>query len=350
MLCCAITNAGERCALTTAKEETLGRCKRHYDQSRNEQPTETAQREFTSIVRRTPEMTIRIAIYFPEHAARVMELVILRSIRMTMQPWNTANIAALNDFYGGRAAGTKVDVTNFLTAHSTRLDTVVQEVAAVMAQHPRWGPVMRGEPVPAPAPRAPPPPPVGELAAFAADRQNVHTEQTVALTKTVVERVLKIPVPKEYRWNRKTVSRTPGGIILNCRLPPSVAMQMMMKYCATDNVYEMGPGIYGRVLDGVYAYIKDSPDKKDLCNILRSELTDNLGMCAQGNLSRLCNVLAGYLDGIGPQESPADRLGRELPKLLDIGDETRRMEVARGVLRDTGLPETEWAPWLDALA
>jgi len=24
--------------------------------------------------------------------------------------------------------------------------------------------------------------------------------------------------------------------------------------------------------------------------------------------------------------------------------------VARGVLRDTGLPEAEWAPWLEALA
>jgi hypothetical protein len=145
------------------------------------------------------------------------------------------------------------------------------------------------------------------------------------------------------------VSRTPAEIIWACNLHPKVAMQMMEKYCAADNVYEMGAGIYGRVLDGVYAYIKNSPDKKDLYKILRQELTDNLGMCAQGNLTRLCNVLAGYLEGIGSQESPADRLGRELPKLMEIEDETRRLDVARGVLRDTGLPEAEWAPWLEAL-
>jgi len=355
MHCCAITNAGTRCTLTTASDETLWRCKRHYDQARNEQPTECALRELNQIVTNVSHMKTRIPLYFPEHAGRTLEVVIVRSVRMSMAPWVTANTAALREFYGGRAVGTKVDVTNFITAHNARLDEVMQRLVEVMNVHERWGPVMRGEPLrpfirePLAA-RPPPEPPVGDLAAFAADRQNVHTEQSVALTKKVVERVLKIPVDKEYRWNRKEVSRTPAEIIMNCRLPPSVAMQMMQKYCAADNVYEMGLGIYGKVLDGVYAYIKNSPDKKDLYKILRAELTDNLGMCAQGNLTRLCNVLAGYLEGIGSQESPADRLGRELPKLLEIADETRRMEVARGVLRDTGLPEAEWAPWLEALA
>lgn len=351
MHCCAITAGGVRCSRHTATEEMLGRCKSHYEQSREEMPSACASREFHYIVSNNAKIRDRVPLYFPENVLHILLFTIVSSIRMTMQPWITANVAALNQFYGGRGGGTKVDVTNFLTAHETRLETVVQEVAAAMTAHPRWGPVLRGEPVPAaPAPRAPPPPPVGDLAAFAADRQNVHTEQSVALTKTVVDRVLKIPVAKEYRWNRKEVSRTPAEIIWACRLPPSVALQMMQKYCAADNVYEMGPGIYGKVLDGVYAYIKESPNKKDLYKILRAELTDNLGMCAQGNLTRLCNVLAGYLEGIGSQESPADRLGRELPKLMEIADETRRMEVARGVLRDTGLPETEWAPWLEALA
>jgi len=266
--------------------------------------------------------------------------------------WVETNRETVRNFYAPRAIGTKVDVTIFLESYSTRLDETWPRVVAAYLADPRWGPVMRGENVPAPrvfAPRAPRVA-VGELAAFAADNQNVHTKHSVEMTKVVVERVLKIAVDKEYRWNRKSVSRTPAEIIWGCSLPPNVALQMMKKYCAADNVYEMGAGIYGKVLDGVYAYIKNSPDKKDLFKILRAELTDNLGMCAQGNLTRLCNVLAGYLEGIGSQESPADRLGRELPKLLEIEDETRRMEIARGVLRDTGLPETEWAPWLEALA
>jgi hypothetical protein len=111
----------------------------------------------------------------------------------------------------------------------------------------------------------------------------------------------------------------------------------------------MGVGIYGKVLDGVWQYVRNSEHKDELCKILRQELQDNIGMCLQGNLTRLCNVLAGYMDGIGPQESPAERLGREMPKLMEIEDIEARMNTARIVLRDVGLPENEWAPWLEAL-
>jgi hypothetical protein len=334
----------------------LGRCKTHYDQSRDQTPAAWAVREFGYILRSRTVQDARVAANFPEGIVRFAELI-HNSVRRTMGPWITANTNTVQDFYATRAVGTKVDVTNFIAAYEARIEVVVPEVVAGMLAHDRWGPLIRGEPAAPAAPAAPrarvpraPRAPVGELAVFAADNQNVHTVQSVQMTKEVVGRVLKIAVDKEYQWNRKTVSRTPAEIIWACRLSPQVAMQMMQKYCAVDNVYEMGPGIYGKVLDGVYAYIKNSPDKKDLYKILRQELTDNLGMCAQGNLSRLCNVLAGYLEGIGSQESPADRMGRELPKLMEIADETRRMEVARGVLRDTGLPETDWAPWLEALA
>jgi hypothetical protein len=355
--CCAITPAGSQCTRHTATDETLGRCKQHHTNSRLDEPATLAVREFEFFLyNNADDWNARIGLHFPVPAIEAIGArQIKETVWNTLRTWINANREAVRTFYAARAVGTKVDVTNFYEAYSTRVDETWPRVVAAYLANPRWGPVMRGEPAPAApvfAPRAARVPrvPVGELAAFAADNQNVHTAQSVSLTKAVVERVLKIAVDKAYQWNRKTVSRTPAEIIWACSLHPQVAMQMMQKYCAADNVYEMGAGIYGRVLDGVYAYIKNSPAKKDLYKILRAELTDNLGMCAQGNLTRLCNVLAGYLEGIGSQESPADRLGRELPKLMEIEDETRRMDVARGVLRDTGLPEAEWAPWLEALA
>jgi len=191
--------------------------------------------------------------------------------------------------------------------------------------------------------------PRGELEAFAIDRQNVHTTRTVQMTKEVVARVLKIAVPEEYRWNPRIVSKTPGEIITECRLSPNSVAQFVTRYLQNENIYEMGVGIYGKVLDGVWQYVRNSEHKDELCKILRQELQDNIGMCLQGNLTRLCNVLAGYMDGIGPQESPAERLGREMPKLMEIEDIEARMNTARIVLRDVGLPENEWAPWLEAL-
>ena len=357
--CCAITPAGTRCTRHTASDEMLGRCKTHYDQSFGQPPAAWAVREFGYVLRNTTVQDARVAANFPDGIVPFAALI-HNSIRRTLGPWITANTNTVQQFYATRAVGTKVDVTNFIAAYEARMEIVAPQVVAGLLAHDRWGPLMRGEPAAPAVPAAPAAPraraprvprvPVGELGAFAADNQNVHTAQSVEMTKTVVQRVLKIAVDKEYQWNRTVVSRTPAEIIWACRLSPQVAMQMMQKYCAADNVYELGPGIYGKVLDGVYAYIKSSPDKKDLYKILRQELSDNLGMCAQGNLTRLCNVLAGYLEGIGSQESPADRLGRELPKLIEIADETRRMEIARGVLRDTGLPEAEWAPWLEALS
>jgi hypothetical protein len=189
----------------------------------------------------------------------------------------------------------------------------------------------------------------GDLAVFAHDKQNVHTTQSVALTKQVVERVLRISVPDDYRWNPRIVSKTVGEVITACGLTIEEMVEMMNRYVRDDDVYEMGRGIYGKVLDGVWQYIRNSPDKADLCRVLKQELKDNIGMCAQGNLTRLCNVLAGYMEGIGSQESPTERLGRELPKLMEIENESERMTRAKELMKDVALPETEWAPWLEAL-
>lgn len=208
-----------------------------------------------------------------------------------------------------------------------------------------------GDPVPPAAPAAPRAPIfVQPLAQFAADNQNVHRADSVKMVTETVERVLKIAVPKDYKWSTKHVSKTVGEIITECHLQPNTCVQFMNRYLAHENIYNLGMGIYGRVMDGVWQFIKNSEHKEDLCKILKSELKDNIGMCLQGNLTRICNVLAGYLEGIGSQETPVERLGREMPKLMEIEDDEKRVEAAKKVLSDVGLPEAEWGAWLEAVA
>jgi len=198
------------------------------------------------------------------------------------------------------------------------------------------------------APQAAPVQP-DNLGAFAADRQNVHTTQIVEMVKKTVARVLTIEVPEPYRWNMEVCSLTPGEIIVQCRLNPSAAWQMQAQYCQPNSIYEMEPGIYGKVLDCVWQFIQKSPDKNDLISILRTELMDNVGMCAQGNLSRLCNILAGYLDGIGSQESKSEILGRLLPPLAEIECLHDRLEAGIKILLQNGVEEDEWTTWLEPL-
>jgi hypothetical protein len=125
----------------------------------------------------------------------------------------------------------------------------------------------------------------------------------------------------------------------------------MAKYCGDENIYEMGNGIYGRVLNSVWQYIKASPDAADLKKILAAEMEDNIGMCAQGNLSRLCNILSGYLDGINTDvKSKNEIIGEKLAELMSREpNEDNRREVGRLILREHGIPFEEWNAWLEAL-
>lgn len=187
-----------------------------------------------------------------------------------------------------------------------------------------------------------------QLAQLANDRQNVHTAVVVAKVKETVDKILLIPVPLEYRTD---TLKTSGEIILECKLSRAAAWQMMAKYCGDENIYEMGTGIYGRVLNSVWQYIKASPDAADLKKILAAEMEDNIGMCAQGNLSRLCNILSGYLDGINTDvKSKNEIIGEELAELMTSEpNEDNRREVGRLILRDHGIPFEEWNAWLEAL-
>ena len=189
----------------------------------------------------------------------------------------------------------------------------------------------------------------GELGQFANDNQNVHTQVAVQHTKDMVQKILNIPVLPDYRWNMRECSKTPGDIVMCCKLTPKGGWQMMAKYCQDESIYDLGQGIYGKVLDGVWQFILRSPDKADLCVILKQEMEDNIGMCAQGNLTRLCNILSGYMEGIGVQESPAEILGRKLPKLMEIEDEVTRLRMAFELFVELAIPEDQWLSWAEPL-
>lgn len=187
------------------------------------------------------------------------------------------------------------------------------------------------------------------LARIANDNQNVHTTLVVEQTKKNIQEILKIPVPEIFKWQTKRLSMTYKTIIMFCHLSPKSAWQFSSMYCSDATIYDLEPGIFGKVVDGVWQFISKSPDKADLKKILAAELRDNIGMCAQGNLSRICNVLQGYLEGVGQKESVADILGREFPKLMEIENAVEREARAVAILRENAVPEGQWEDWLSPL-
>jgi hypothetical protein len=186
--------------------------------------------------------------------------------------------------------------------------------------------------------------PNGGLGNLARDNQNVHTAVVVTKVKETIQRVLQIPVPPEYQTE---TLKTSGEIILECKLTKRSAWQMMAKYCGDENIYELGHGIYARVLNSVWQYIKASPDAADLKKILASEMEDNIGMCAQGNLSRLCNILSGYLDGLVVEtKSRNELIGERFAALMNIDDIDERLSNGHDILREFNVHADEYHAWL----
>ena len=194
------------------------------------------------------------------------------------------------------------------------------------------------------------PPPIADIPLeFYEDNQNIHRAVTVnEVVKNTIQKVMTIPVPAEFCWNMDTLSKTPGEIIAECKLSIPAGKLLMEKYTSDETIYDMVPGIYGKTLDSVWQYIKNSSDKEVLIKTLKTELEDNIGMCAQGNLTRLCNVLQGYLTDM-PAPSIAEILGDLLPPLVHIMDRKVRREKALQIMRTHNVPEDQHDMWLEPL-
>jgi hypothetical protein len=199
------------------------------------------------------------------------------------------------------------------------------------------------------------PPRERTLAEIAADRQNIHTAEVVKKFKDMVERIRKIEVPEEYRWNMTKMSKTMIEIISECDLTPRAAWQFSSKYCSDETIYEMEEGIFGKLMDAVWQHVKNLEDPASLKQIVKEELEMNIGTCAQGNLTRVANILVGILDGLDPQEeSRLEKIGKainEVRRTLTVGMTRSQIVLATmKVLVPFGMTAAEMKPWVDAVA
>ena len=125
------------------------------------------------------------------------------------------------------------------------------------------------------------------------------------------------------------------------------AAQMTHHYCGDGDIYDLGRGIYASTLNSVWQYIKTSEHSEDLKRILRNEMEDNIGMCAQGNISRICNILNGYLDGLFVEtRSLNEIIGIKMVELLDLEDVRERLVQGRAFLHHQNIPQDQWKDWL----
>lgn len=192
------------------------------------------------------------------------------------------------------------------------------------------------------------PPERNELAEFAADNQNVHTKRIVHGTKKTISGILGLSPGINLNANKRVYTE----IIMNCPFNIRALLTFSERYWhIQDDIYELGPGIYSKVTNAIWDFTCKSSHKEDICTIIASELNDSIGMCAQGALSRLCNVLSGYVEGIGDQRSTTEIVG-DMFSALSKNKSTSlysKLQDGTNILIDNDVPKGEWLAWLDML-
>lgn len=195
--------------------------------------------------------------------------------------------------------------------------------------------------------------PRGELRTIAQDRQNVHTRAVSQQTNRGLETLLEV----QRRTN--THMRSPEWFAsrwlqrgYGSWLAVSPTVNDMMQWYNQRTCRENNDQLYKRTLDGLYLKIKalQSEDTKaELYKRTFEECFESTGLCCDGHISRLCNVLVGFDDAFTPPVAFGEVLQNKMAALfaMDIPTE-EKLAQAIAFFNEFAVPEAERAPWLEA--
>lgn len=202
--------------------------------------------------------------------------------------------------------------------------------------------------------RAPPAPPLAraaDLQRFAQDGQNVHTRLITKQTSDGEARLLSM----------KTDGRQVGLRVLRCFASRGSAGLTRVLRVANDVEYwynqptcrRVGDRLYARVLEGLWALIEQQPQEQraELKVRLWEEASDSVGMCCEGHISRLVNVMVGFDEAFKPRMSVGESIQAKMAELAGKADLSGAEKVAqaRAFLTELAVSAEEQAPWLEAL-
>jgi hypothetical protein len=178
-----------------------------------------------------------------------------------------------------------------------------------------------------------------ELQRLADDRQNVHTGPVNRQTEASLTRLLETPIPPS-----QTTLAELWKLVKSKRVQKDVQKWYDVESCRQDRDW-----LYRKALNGLWARIKTSEHKVELEKRLVEEMTESVGMCCDGHIARLCNVLVGFDDLFVPQVSTGEALQQKISAIasLDISVEAKVVE-AWNVFEELAIPMDDRLPWIDA--
>jgi hypothetical protein len=172
---------------------------------------------------------------------------------------------------------------------------------------------------------------------IAEDPQNVHRAEVSDQTNQGLSILLKFQVPSDQ------------DVMRELQIEPRVRKDML-KWYKQPNCREDGDWLYKRTLDGVWAYIKQSEHKDELTRRLCEESKEALGMCCDGHITRLVNVLVGFDERVAPPV-PVGELLQQRIALISEKDISLHEKVIEALvfMQELNVDMDDQRAWIEAL-
>jgi len=186
-----------------------------------------------------------------------------------------------------------------------------------------------------------------DLASFSTDTQNIHRSSVQTATqKAVLQLITRSVDPGQETLTELILDlENPKKIRILGTTRERIIMEVQHDYyeCVAFSIS------YGEVLDRVWSFIRNHKDRQELFVRLAQEITEGIGMCTNGKMARLVNVLQGFDETLlvdAPKEVFQEKFAllRTLPNAAG-----ERGVAAQALFEEFSIPEAERAVWLEAL-
>ena len=188
------------------------------------------------------------------------------------------------------------------------------------------------------------------LRAFGTDRQNIHRSSVQNATQRAVVTLLSRPVDEgQETLPEITIEFSTGGHV-RWRGNRANEDRERVLLTLTDDYFNLEAFSvpYGDVLDRVWAFIRAHEHRTDLVVRLAQELSEGIGMCSNGKMAHLVNVLQGYDETIEVPINSRELFQNAIAVLITQPVDGREA-AARRLFEEHNIPVGEQAAWLEPL-
>jgi hypothetical protein len=185
-----------------------------------------------------------------------------------------------------------------------------------------------------------------DLRAFATDPQSVHRSSVQNTTQRILHTLLARPVAadQETIFEITMDFQNPDKVEWRNEELKSAVIDMFTDEYFTLEAFSVR---YGDVVDRVWTFIRGHAERTELVIRLAQEVSEGTGMCANGKMARLINVLQGY-DETLDVAPPRELFQSAIAAVMNMPASEREAR-ARELFVEYQIPAEEHGVWLEPL-